>query len=164
MNGKQVIFTATIALAIAGAGVSAFADDNTPEANAAIAVRSRADVRAEVLRARTDHTLLRAGELYDGQQPTTKSSLAWSDVKAQVVAARAAGQLPRPGEYDAVGVAQMNSPSTEARATVKSEVLAARRAGELLAAGEQNLGEGTRHPETVAAHNPFKALLARAGR
>lgn len=87
-----------------------------------------------------------AGEAYElnSDAPAAASSLSRADVQAQVVKARAAGQLLDAGEAWSPVVTPI---STVARAQVKAEVLAARAKGELVAAGELLQAE---HPTTPA--------------
>jgi hypothetical protein len=154
MNAKQVIFTSVIALAAAGAMADDITIDNTPVASTV----TRAQVKAEVLKARKAGELLVAGEGYPGDQLSTTSNVARAEVKSQVIAARAAGELLVAGEGAPNDAHLYATRSTLSRADVKAEVLAARKAGQLLPAGEAYPDAPIAQQHTVAAGNPFKSL------
>jgi hypothetical protein len=154
MNAKQVLFTSVIALSAAGA----MADDITIDHTPATSTATRAQVKAEVLKARQAGELLAAGEGYQGVPAPTSSNVARADVRSQVIAARSTGQLLAAGEgapYDARAYA---TPSTLSRADVKAEVIAARKSGQLLPAGEAYPDRSIAAREPVHASNPFKLL------
>ena len=152
MNAKQVLFTSIIALSAAGA----MADDITIDRTPATSTVTRAQVRAEVLKARKAGELLAAGEGYQGAPAPITSSVARADVKSQVIAARSSGELLAAGEGAPSDVRSYATGSTLSRAEVKAEVIAARQAGQLLPAGEA-YPDASRQQAAHAA-NPFKSL------
>lgn len=83
-------FAKTLILAaFAATGGVALADDITLDAPAAASTRDRAAVQAEVLLARADGTLLRAGEFPTVSEPAPRSQLSRADVLMQM-----GGRLP----------------------------------------------------------------------
>ncbi len=74
---------------------------------------------------------------WSGQTARTRA-----DVEAEVLAARAAGELIAAGEAEDLPIAQASRGAVLARATVKADVLAARAAGDLVPAGEGPSAEG----------------------
>src|SRR5262249_10600537 len=123
MNAKHILFSSVIALAAAGAMADDITVDNTPS----ISTATRAQVEAEVLKARQSGDLLGAGEA--GQRvraPVLSASR--SDVASQFRVARANGDLLAAGE----GASYANEARTHefnlARADVKAETIAARNA------------------------------------
>ncbi len=74
---------------------------------------------------------------WSGQTARTRA-----DVEAEVLAARAAGELIAAGEAEDLPIAQASRGAVLARATVKADVLAARAAGALVPAGEGPSAEG----------------------
>jgi len=137
MKVKQ-LFTLS-ALALVGSAVLA---DQAPAAPL-----TRAEVVQSVLAARTDGTLIPAGEDAEGvgYSPVNAapSTLTRSQVQAEVRQARADGTLLPAGEVadetllaEAAGRTAAGTSSTLTRAEVKAEVLHARAQGELMPAGE----------------------------
>ena len=155
MNTKHIFLTSVISLAAAGA----MADDITIDSTPTVSTVTRAQVKAEVLKARKAGGLLAAGEAISQGAPIPFSTnVSRAEVKSQVVAARASGELLPAGEGIANGVNDNFAGSTLARADVKAQVLAARQAGELLPAGEIISVAQNAQSQSVHASNPFKAL------
>lgn len=94
MNAKSVL----IAVAAAFATTAALADDITmaPEAKS---IKTRAEVVAEVLKARAAGQLIRAGEFLPVMQAQSLKSR--DQVRGEVLAARASGTLLKGGEIGA---------------------------------------------------------------
>jgi hypothetical protein len=155
MNLKQVLSLSVLALA----------------ASAALAGEgplTRAEVRAEVVAARADGTLMPAGE---GAEPGYVTSTAPSVARAQVkseahqVYTDKARSIP---EFESAGnntqaiafARQAAAPSTITRSEAREATLAARWHGELMPAGERGYQAG--NPELHAANPSAKAheLLA----
>ena len=132
MNATQILFSSALVLAAAGA----MADDITIARTSATSALTRADVTADLQRARAAGELLAPGERYDGAPVSTTSTVARADVKAQVAAAEAAHQLMPAGEGRPDDPSLQGAPSTLTRADVKEQNLAARRTGQLLPAGD----------------------------
>src|SRR5262245_50560896 len=125
MNAKQVLITALVAAASAAALAG---EIEQPSA-------TRAQVRAEFLKARASGQLPH-GEFYPAQtQPAPVASVSRAEVKEQFRTAQAAGELLPAGEAASLRRSDVHFDATLARADVKSEVIAARKAGELLPAG-----------------------------
>jgi len=103
--------------------------------------RNRADVVAETLAARAQHTLAPAGEhvVPSGAAATLTSSKTRAEVVSEVAVARANGELLPAGEAPEFTVARNvrgNTTQVASRAAVKASVIAARASGELVPAGE----------------------------
>lgn len=81
---RMTIARALILSACATAGGLALADDITPDPAPAASVRLRADVHAEVLKARADGTLPAAGEVTAVSEPAPSSSLTRAEVLMQM--------------------------------------------------------------------------------
>lgn len=130
MNAKKLIATAVLA-ALSGV---ALADGATNAREDSVSVRTRAQVRSEVLQARANGQLAPAGEILSAPVPLQSSSRSRKDLQAEVFQARASGRLVVAGE----GVPLEETPltSTLSRENVKSDVLQARAAGELTPAGD----------------------------
>ena len=153
MNAKQVLFTSIVSLAAA----SAMADDITIDSAPVTSTVTRAEVKADVLKARRAGELLAAGEGYQGVPTPVASIVARADVKSQVISARTSGELLAAGEgrpTDSRGYAV----STLSRTEVKAQVIAARQAGQLLPAGEAYPAPRTAAQHSVHAGNPFSKL------
>jgi hypothetical protein len=137
-----------IASIIAAFGATSYAD----EADQPL---TRAQVRAEVLKAHASGQLLKAGEIYDGFTPEQSGRvLSRAEVKQQTQQAKAAGKLVPVGEISVADLqARKTFVSTVSRAGVKAEVIAARQAGELIPAGELLYypGQGLRASSTTFA-------------
>src|SRR5262245_16955754 len=155
MNAKHAILLSAICLATTGAMAGEITIDNTPSASST----SRAQVKAEVLKARKAGDLVAAGEAYQGgvAVPGT-SSVARSDVKAQFLAAREGGHLLAAGEGSYKDADVDLSGSTLTRSDVKSEVLAARKAGELLPAGEGYYSESPTRRHVASNGNALQSF------
>lgn len=121
MNTKNYAAVATVALALVGASVTAFAADSG---------LTREQVRAELARARADGTLLPNSESYGYNNasialPQSKAAAGKSrdEVRAELARARADGTLvPNSESYGT------NAPviaSTRTRAEVRAEAIAA---------------------------------------
>ena len=131
MNATK-LFALTVLTAVAGA---AFASGSN-----ALDVTSglqRAQVKADVMRAMRDGTLMRTGEAWGYVVPPSTSTLSREAVKAEVARARIDGTLMGAGETASwPGSLIQDTPSTLARADVKAQVLQARRDGTLIPPGE----------------------------
>ena len=127
MNTRSSFLLSTVVLSVAAAFAGPARADDTGES------LSRADVKAEVLRARAAGQLLRAGEGSYAFQPGRGTGLR-ADVKAGVLQAMARGELmpagERPMHYDV-------PTSVLARTDVKDEVKQAQAARQLVPAGER---------------------------
>jgi hypothetical protein len=73
---------------------------------------------------------------YDPPRASLTSTRSRADVRAEVLSARAAGELRPAGEAEAYTVARGPVTWARSRAEVKAEVIAARANGELVPAGE----------------------------
>jgi len=95
-----------------------------------------------------------AADYYINREIQTPSTLARSDVKADVRQARIEGRLQAAGEGETYSLAQVSRASDRTRAEVKAEVLAARAAGELLPAGEGSelVAQGGAHRGSATGH------------
>jgi hypothetical protein len=96
----------------------------------------------------------------DNTRPLTRA-----EVKASVLAARAAGELKHAGpEYDGPSVHRNEKPSNLTRAEVRSDVIVARALGELTPAGEGGAYAAPVTPATTLARAQVKqeTLQARA--
>jgi hypothetical protein len=123
MNAKHIIASVSLLVA-AGAAFAAPADLNFPDlrANASSTV-SRAEVRAEAIRARN------AGELNftEANYPpvyATTSNVSREQVRAEVVAARANGQLDSNEAYADGALIQRGAPRTMSAAATKAAATA----------------------------------------
>jgi hypothetical protein len=154
MNAKQIFLMSAISLAAAGAMADDITIDNTPTEPSV----TRAQVKAEVLRARKAGELIAAGEAIQGGPIAYKSSAARSDVKAQFVAARARGELLAAGEGLSNDAKFSLNDSTLARADVKAQVIAARKAGELLPAGEGFSSDSHTHNQVASTATPLQSI------
>jgi hypothetical protein len=154
LKARHVIFASVISLAAAGAMADDITIDSTPSTSSV----TRAQVKAEVLRARKAGELIAAGEGYPAAPLTGSSTLARSEVKQQIVAARAAGELLAAGEGSPGNDNLYASTSTLGRVDVKAQVLAARQAGELLPAGEGGPGDFAIHRHATSTSTPFQSL------
>ena len=130
MSALRVVFLSILAATLAAATSVALAT-NDAEAVA------RADVKAAVLQARADGTLMRAGEAM--QEPLTATSARGSTlsrrrVRDDTLVARALGQLIPAGQGGSSFVAPRGTPM--ARADVRDSVRQANLNGELARAGE----------------------------
>ena len=93
MNTTQLI---TLSL-VAFASTAALADDITIDRSPFVSIATRADVKAEVLRARAQGTLLAAGELTPAAAPV-QVAMSRESVRAEVRAANRQHQLLAAGE------------------------------------------------------------------
>jgi len=80
MNVKQLIALSALALA----GTAALADDITIANESFVAQKSRAEVRAELVKARAEGTLQQAGEGYTAVPMASQSSLTREQVRAEL--------------------------------------------------------------------------------
>src|SRR5262249_18963185 len=160
MQAKQIILTSILALAAAGA----MADDSSFDNAAFASTLTRAQVKADVLKARKAGELIAAGEGYQGPTVFPKSDLSRSVVMAQVLEARAHGELlaagdilPNYGKVDLSG-------STLTRPAAQAQGLAANIAGERLPAGELLPAGGSyradrqRHEQVASKRPPFQSI------
>ena len=153
MNAKHILFSSVIALAAAGAMADDITIDNTPSVSTA----TRAQVKADVLKARKSGELLGAGEA--GQRvraPVLSASR--SDVATQFRVARANGELIAAGEGSSYDNEARAHEFNLARADVKAETIAARKAGELLPAGEGYYSVAPGHHTVASSGNPFQSV------
>jgi len=97
MNAKQLFAASFIALAAS----AAMADDITLDTARFVSQKSRAEVNAEVQQARTQGTLLAAGEALPVAE-VAKSDLSREAVRTQVRAANARHELLPAGEVYSV--------------------------------------------------------------
>jgi len=106
MNAKQLFAASFIALAAS----AAMADDITLDTARFVSQKSRAEVNAEVQQARTQGTLLAAGEALPVAE-VAKSDLSREAVRTQVRAANARHELLPAGEVYSVsaGIAARSS-------------------------------------------------------
>jgi len=153
MNAKHILFSSVIALAAAGAMADDITVDNTP----GVSTATRAQVKADVLKARKSGELLGAGEA--GQKVRAPVlSAARSDVATQFRVARANGELLAAGEGSSYDNESRANDFTLARAGVKAEVVAASKAGELLPAGEGYYRNEPGHHQVASSGSPFQSV------
>ena len=122
-------FATAALIIVSGLSASAsFAADSAP--------LSRAQVRSEVLQARTNGTMPASGDATVIQEKSAPSTLTRGAVKSDYLQAQKAGTLPYKG--DSVYVQETSVTSTLTRAAVKAEVLQAQKAGLMPATGERS--------------------------
>ena len=132
MNAKT-LFAATF---IALAGSAAMAQEITVDTTPIVSTMTRAQVQAEVGRARTNGHFEDHGIYYARSDfAPTGSSKSRSDVKQEVAQARAAGKLDNSGELYGVDFATTAGGKT--RAEVKAEVVQAVNGHARLSQGER---------------------------
>jgi vancomycin permeability regulator SanA len=153
LDRSGVLFSSVIALAAAGAMADDITADNTPSVSTA----TRAQVKAEVLKARKSGELLGAGEIGQRVRPPVFSA-SRSDVVTQFRVARVNGELLAAGEGLSDGNETRAHESNLARADVKAETIAARMAGELLPAGEGYYNVEPFHHNVASSGNPFQSV------
>lgn len=129
MNAKQVFVASVVAVSIGGAFVTAAKADESAQGP------TRAEVKALVLQARADGTLVPAGEATQPMAyPMAASTRTREELRAEVRQARASGELVARGE--SIATFEPTSYSTLARAEVREAVRIARVNGELMPNGE----------------------------
>lgn len=94
MNAKQLFAASFIALV----GSAAMADDISLDTTPFVSQKTRAEVRAEVMQAAAQGTLLVNGDARDSLPVATTSAVQRADVRAQVRAAIARHELLPAGE------------------------------------------------------------------
>lgn len=140
------IFTSTIvAASLAAAAFTVAAGEAQPI--------SRAEVKALVLQARADGTLMR-GEAGHYAMVSGGSQRSRQEVRDEVILARASGEMMPAGEGRTPEIA---SYSILARAEVRESVREARMRGELMPAGEglvsvERMARQSRQPDAYAAN------------
>ncbi|MGZ8259284.1 MAG: hypothetical protein ACXWUL_01890 [Caldimonas sp.] len=126
MNAKHLFRFSIVAAALVAAAPYAVAQERAA---------TRADVRAAVLQARAEGTLIPPGQgVRPSFQPQTYAERTREDVRREVLQARADGELVPAGQGSPFTPAAM--PTMLARAEVKDTVRLARQRGELVPAGE----------------------------
>ena len=128
MNTQRFIAAAALVLAAATAG-TAYAGETA--AVAATSTLSRADVLAELARARAAGEVNPPGESYSQFHVSElKSTTTRAEVVAELARARAAGEVPQAGEaYDVFALRPQQAATATASARTREEVRAeARRA------------------------------------
>jgi hypothetical protein len=119
------------AVAFAFAGSAAMAQEVTVDATVFHATKTRAEVRAEVLKARAEGTLLPVTEFEAQVRPVVAavpSALTRAEVRAEVLKAHAAGTLQFATEFDAqVQPIVVAAPSQLTREQVRAEARAVAR-------------------------------------
>ena len=129
MNAKQMFVASVVAVSIGGAFVSAAKADEGSQGP------TRAEVKAMVLQARANGTLIPAGEAAQPMAyPMAASTRTRAELRTEVLQARAQGELIPSGE--AIAPFEPMSYSTLARAEVRESVRIARANGELIPSGE----------------------------
>ena len=151
MNASKLLVVSIMVGAVGAALTSmAWADENSPPL-------SRANVKAAVLYSRAHGQLLPAGEATQPDPaPVYGPARSHAEVRAEVLEARALGDLPR-GE--AATPFSRPSISTLTREEVRSEVRLATLQGELVPSGQ---GDGS--VKTVARAPRGQTTIAIAGR
>jgi hypothetical protein len=112
----------------------------------------------------TSAAMADGGDIGTSNYPTASASnVSRSSVKADVLEARADGELRPAGEIgDVPFMAKVTTPSTVTRADIKFATLKAAKAGQLQPAGEEYFerptGETTVHPARSSARNLFTSI------
>lgn len=153
MHTRFVIVAGVLALG----ATSAFAGEIMAREDAGVTSRTRAQVKAEVLEARTRGQLAPAGEAGLPAAAPVLGDATRAEVQDDVRLARQRGELVPAGEADPFGAHEFAATSDRTRAEVKAETLAARRAGELAPAGETYDGSFAQ-AKAEPGKNPFTRL------
>jgi hypothetical protein len=125
---KTSFATAALILMTGLSASASFAADSAP--------LSRAQVRSEVLQARTNGTMPEFGNVTLTRVTSAPSTLTRDAVRSDFLQAQKAGTLPYKG--DSVYVSEIAVTSTLTRAAVKAELVQAQRTGSMPATGERS--------------------------
>jgi len=90
MKASRILTSSIVAASLVAAAISVAASEAQP--------MSRAEVKALVLQARADGTLMRAGDAPQPSMVSTGSRLSRQEVRDEVTIARASGELMPAGE------------------------------------------------------------------
>jgi hypothetical protein len=106
-----------------------------------------------------------AADYYINREIRNPSTVARSEVQADVREARAAGELRPAGEAESYTTARVSRGYERSRAEVKAEVLAARASGELIPAGEgvDVVAHATTHGDPAAWRYAHLSSKVRSG-